>query len=69
MTNGRGGISYSQVQSGYDMLNADFNSHRIYFNWDGIIDYIDNSSMYNDPDTSVFRMNNHSDGIDIYLNH
>ncbi len=66
-SSGNGGVSYSNVQSAFNRLNNDFNSHGIYFYWGGHIDYIDNSTFYNNPDTCIFHVNNHIDGIDIYL--
>lgn len=45
----------------------DFNPHGIYFKWDGVIDYIDNGTYYSNPGNYIFSVNNHMDGIDIYL--
>ena len=67
---GTGGVSTSNVASAYSRLNSDFSSHGIYFNWDGIIDYIDDDTyFYNHPDSCayIFSENSHTDGIDIYL--
>ena len=68
---GTGGVSSSNVTSAYNRLNSDFNSHGIYFFWDGVIDYINNDTYYsnNRPDTctSIFSIDNHNNGIDIYL--
>ena len=67
-TPGTGGVGTLIVDSAYNKLNQDFNSHGIYFNWDGIIDYIDSSAYYfSIPDTSIFHERNHINGIDIYL--
>ena len=67
-TSGAGGVSTSDVTSAYSRLNSDFNSHGIYFSWDGIIDPIDNDTYYNNiPTTNIFYENNHTNGIDIYL--
>lgn len=67
-SSGTGGVSTSNVQSALDILNNDFNSHGIFFCWNGTIDYINNSSYYNNaPDTCVFYVNSHTDGIDIYI--
>ncbi len=63
---GSGGVSSSVVQSAYSTLCNDFNSHNIYFLWDGVIDPINNSS-YMDPSNSIFSINNHQNGIDIYI--
>lgn len=66
-TNGTGGQSYSNVTEAYNILNNDFNQHRIFFIWDGSIDYIDDSSLYDEASSDVFLQNKHQDGIDIYL--
>lgn len=67
-SSGTGGVSTSDVTSAYSRLNSDFNSHGIYFSWDGMIDPIDNDTYYNNsPDTCIFSVNNHTNGIDIYL--
>ena len=66
-SSGTGGVSTSNVQDAFNMLNNDYNSHNIYFIWNGTIDYINNSSYYNNPDTYIFNVNNHTDGIDIYI--
>lgn len=67
-SSGTGGVSTSNVESAYSRLNSDFNSHGIFFFWDGNIDYIDNNSYYNNvPDANIFNVNNHVNGIDIYL--
>lgn len=67
-SSGTGGVSISNVESAYSRLNNDFNSHGIYFFWDGNIDYIDSDSYYNNvPNTNIFNVNNHVIGIDIYL--
>ena len=66
-SNGTGGQSSQKVSEAYHILNDDFNPHRIFFSWDGTIDYIDDDSRYNTPDISIYSVNNHQDGIDIYL--
>ena len=67
-SSGTGGVSTSDVTSAFNRLNSDFNSHGIYFKWDGMIDPIDNDTYYNNsPDTSIFNVHNHANGIDIYL--
>ena len=65
-TNGTGGVDASVVQTAFNVLNSDFNSHNIYFGWDGTIDYI-NSSNYLSPSMNIYSVNNHLDGIDIYV--
>ncbi|KWW27042.1 MAG: hypothetical protein AUK63_2423, partial [bacterium P3] len=65
---GMGGISTSGVSNAYNILNSDFNSRGIYFYWDESIDFIDNNTCYNNsPNSNIFYVNNHTDGIDIYL--
>ena len=66
-SSGTGGVSTSNVQSAFNILNGDFNSHGIYFVWDGTIDCIDNSTYYNNADDYIFGIHNHTDGIDVYL--
>lgn len=68
-TNGTGGQSTNAVNQAFQVLNDDYNPHDISFNWDGVIDYIDNDSYYNSPGTNIYNVNNHTDGIDIYLYH
>ena len=66
--NGTGAsVVQNNVQTAFNTLNTDFNPHGIYFRWDTPIDYIDNTTYYNTPSTSIFSVNNHSDGVDIYL--
>lgn len=67
-SSGTGGVSSSNVSTAYDILNSDFYSHGIRFFWDGNIDYIDNDSFYNNsPTVNIYNVNNHVNGIDIYL--
>lgn len=74
-TNGTGGQTVDAVNQAFQILNDDYNPHNISFNWDGVIDYIDNDSYYNNPNhgwspttsPTIFGVNNHQDGIDIYL--
>ncbi len=66
-SNGTGGQSISDVNTALSYLDNDFNPHGIFFYWDETIDYIDNDSYYNNPTTSIYNINNHADGIDIYL--
>lgn len=66
-TDGTGGVSVSTAQSAYNTLNDDFNSHNIFFIWNGTIDYIDNSSIYLSPSNDIFSINNHQNGIDVYI--
>lgn len=64
---GTGGQSPSDVIQILANLNSAFNPYQIYFHWDNFTDYIDNTSLYEMPLTSVWGINPHSDGIDIYL--
>lgn len=48
-------------------MDASYNPYNIYFKWNHQIDYIDDTSEYENPSGGVFNLNNHSDGIDIYL--
>ncbi len=66
-SDGTGGHSSKDVYDSFNILNRDFNSHGIYFIWNGNIDYIDDSSKYYYPNSNIFTYNNHQDGIDIYL--
>jgi len=68
-SNGTGGQTTSAVNQAFQMLTDDYSPHDISFNWDGIIDYIDNDSYYNSPGVNIYTVNNHTDGIDIYLYH
>ena len=63
---GSGGQSVANVNTAIGFLNMDFNPHGIYFNWDGSIDYI-NTKDYSNASENIFSINNHSDGVDIYL--
>lgn len=66
-SNGTGGQSTASVNQALNILNQDFNPHNISFSWNNQIDYIDNDSYYNNPSSTIFNINNHQDGIDIYL--
>ncbi len=66
-SNGTGGQSITEVNQALDYLDNDFNPHGVNFVWDGTIDYINNGSYYSTPSTGIYSVNNHSDGIDIYL--
>jgi len=66
-SNGTGGQSENDVNQAVNILNADFNPHNIYFQKVGEIDYINSDSYYYTPNATIYTVNNHSDGIDIYL--
>lgn len=67
---GNGGQSVQNVEDALAYLDQDFNPHNIFFVWDCQIDYIDNDYWYAGPANNtggIFSVNNHYDGIDIYL--
>ncbi|MDY8134845.1 zinc-dependent metalloprotease [Aquimarina sp. 2201CG5-10] len=66
-SNGTGGQSVTQTNQAIDVLNQDFNPHGVSFDWDNTIDYIDNDSYYSSPSVGIYNINNHTDGIDVYL--
>lgn len=66
-SNGTGGQSVSQTNQAITILNQDFNPHGVSFNWDNSIDYINNDTYYSNPTTTIYTVNNHTDGIDVYL--
>lgn len=66
-SNGTGGQSVAQTNQAIDILNQDFNPHGVSFDWDNAINYIDNDSYYSNPTTTIYTVNNHSDGIDVYI--
>lgn len=66
-SDGTGGQTVAKVNQAFQILNQDFNPHSISFYWDNTIDYINNTNYYNSPGSNIFTVNNHQDGIDIYL--
>lgn len=66
-SNGTGGQTTNSVNAAFNILNQDFNPHGIFFNWDNNIDYIDSDTYFSTPMVSIYNVNNHQDGIDIYL--
>lgn len=66
-SNGTGGQTLNSVNEAFNILNNDFNPHNIFFDWNNQIDYIDSDFHYNNPTTAIYNVNNHQDGIDIYL--
>lgn len=66
-SDGTGGQSVADVNQALQFLDDDFNPHGITFQWDNTIDYIDNDTYYSNPTTTIYTVNNHTDGIDIYL--
>ncbi|TXD80997.1 hypothetical protein ESY86_19560 [Subsaximicrobium wynnwilliamsii] len=66
-SDGTGGQTVAAVNQAFQILNDDFYPHNISFAWDNSIDYIDDTSLYNSPGATIYSVNNHQDGIDIYL--
>lgn len=69
-SNGVGGQTQQNVQDALAFLDEDFNSHGIFFVWDCHINYIDDDDWFVGPKTNptgIFSVDNHTDGIDIYL--
>ncbi len=66
-SDGTDGQSTSDVTQAMGFLNSDFNPHGIYFQQQGNIDYIDDDFYFGGPTLAIFNVNNHSDGIDIYM--
>ena len=62
-----GGQTEESVREAFNILNEDFNPHNISFHWDNQIDYIDSVIYYRFAFAKIFNVNNHRDGIDIYL--
>jgi len=71
-TNGSGGYTTEEVDEILGYLDSSFNPHDIFFDWDENIDFIDDDYWAFGPgyfyfDDDIFEVNNHTDGIDIYL--
>lgn len=66
-TDGTGGQSVAAVNQAFNILINDFYPRDITFSWNGTIDYINNTTYYNSPSGSIFTVNDHYDGVDIYL--
>ncbi|MCP1996537.1 hypothetical protein [Flavobacterium sp. HSC-61S13] len=66
-SDGSGGQTISAVNEGFRILNQDFEAHNISFLWDNSINFIDSDTHYLSPTSAIFNIDNHSDGIDIYL--
>ena len=66
-SNHTGGQSPTDVSLALSYLDTAFNPHNIYFVWDYQIDYIDDDSKYFNPNAGIFAINNHTDGVDIYM--
>ncbi len=70
--NGIGGQTPQAVENAVAILQQDFNPHNIYFVWDCDIDYIDDNIWFQGPyrngtTTGIYSVNNHYDGLDMYL--
>lgn len=70
-SNGTGGQTLSNVNSAFNILNADFNPHDIFFVRNCEINYIDNDDYYTDYESYCnFWLDptiTHTDGIDMFL--
>lgn len=66
-SNGTGGQTVAQTNQAINILNQDFNPHGVSFDWDNVIDYIDNDTYYSSATTTIYTVNNHTNGIDVYL--
>lgn len=66
-SDGTGGQSWLGVIAALRYLDMDFNPHGIYFQWDQSIDFIDDDRYFNPDHTNILKVNNHVDGIDVYL--
>ena len=66
-SDGTGGPTLEQIEQGLEFLDTDYNPHNIFFVHPCAIDYIDNDDYFEDTGDYIFEVNNHQDGIDIYL--
>ena len=66
-SNHTGGQSPADVSLALSYLDTAFNPHNIYFVWDHQIDYIDDDRKFFNPNYGIFNINNHTDGVDIYM--
>ena len=64
---GSGGQPFSGVIEALSYLNSDYESQNIFFVWDGCINFIDSTSFFNFPNSGLFEIDPHEDGIDVYL--
>lgn len=70
--NGVGGQTPQAVENAVAILQQDFNPHNIYFVWDCYIDCITDDTWFQGPNqngntTGIYNVNNHYDGLDMYL--
>jgi hypothetical protein len=66
-SNGSGGQTPAEVQGIFDLLNADFNPHNIFFVQDCAINFVQDDAIYADGYICDFSGYVHNDGIDIFL--
>ena len=66
-TDGSGGVTQANVNDTFNILINDFGPRNISFNWNGTIDFIDDTAKFNARDTSIFNTNNSTNGIDVYI--
>lgn|SRR5690554_4034864 len=72
-SSGVGDQTQQTVEQAFQILSEDFAPHNISFFWDGYIDFMPNEEsgpvieFVQPGEQSIFNINNHSDGIDIYL--
>jgi len=66
-SDGSGGQSINAVNEALSFLSLDFAEHDIFFEREGEINFIDSDTFYSSPSRDIYTVDNHSDGIDIYL--
>lgn len=72
-SSGVGDQTQQTVEQAFQILSEDFAPHNISFFWDGYIDFMPNEEsgpvieFVQPGEQSIFNINNHSDGINIYL--
>lgn len=66
-SDGSGGQTQENINESISILTNDFSPLNISFQWDGIIRDINNTQLYNNPNPSVYNINNFTDGINIYM--
>ena len=66
-SNGSGGQNPAEVQGIFDLLNADFNPHNIFFVRECDINFIKDNGIYTNGVLCDFSNYVHNDGIDIFL--
>lgn len=71
-SDGTGGYNAIDLDEILGYLDEAYNPHNIFFEWDDNIDFIDDDLWAAGPgvffgDEAIYQVNNHNDGIDIYL--